>query len=282
MRRKFENTYARAAWLGTLIENEQVDAAARLGWTDPSDPLKRPNLRSAEEIETAWMELEAAVSIQSYARSRLAARLYKDRLRKLQLFRLYARTEERAAKRLQHAFRKLMAHREALRNWRDALNSAAPDPSAMSARLARAAALVQASQRAAHRAALLAALQGKLHVRTRKGLLGGLLGRFEERYVFATDDGPEGAAISWRLHSATRAEQTVPIANIRVHSELRYEFALEAQEGKLGRGKSWLFRAPAQHTMEQWVRNLHALVLDCKYDAEAAASAELVVAVDRV
>ena len=280
--RKFENPYARAAWLGDLIENEQVDAAARLGWVDPSDPFKRPNTRSAKEIEAAWGELEAAVSIQRYARSRLAARLYNDRLRKLQLFRLYARTEQRAAMRMQHAFRRLVARKEALRNWRDALDAATPDVGALSARLARAAALLQASQRAAHRAALLEALRGKLHVRTRRGLLGGWLGRFEERHIFATDDCPEGAAICWRPFSASKTERTVPIANIRVHSELRYEFALEAQDGKLGRGKVFLFRAPAQHTMEQWVRNLHALVVDCKYDVEVADSASAASAVDAI
>lgn len=263
--RNFSTPEARNRFIDDLVENEQVDAAARLGWTDNADPLRRPNPFSAVEIESAWMELEAAVAIQSHARARLAARLYKDRMRKLQLFRLYARTEERAAKKMQEKIRRLLAHKDMMRKWRDTLNAAAAlDPNAISERLARAAALVQTSQRAAHRAALLNSLRGTLHVRTRRGLL---FGRFEEKHVFATDDPGIGAAICWRGATATAAERTVPIASVRVHSELRYEFAIEAHEGKSGGGKSWLFRAPAQHTLEQWMRNLHALVIDGKRDA---------------
>ena len=247
-RRRFRSAEAREEWLNFLVANEQVDAAARLGWTDG----RRPNERTAEQIEHAWLMLEAAVFIQSYARARLAARLYRERLRKLHLFRLYARTEARAARLVQHAYRRLAASRVARRNWRDALDAATPDPKAAAARLLRAAALVQDGQRTAHRAALLAALRGTLHVCTRRFLVG----RFRERFVYATDDGPDGAAICWRPWSATGAERRVPIGTIRVHSEVRYEFALEAATG----GRAWLFRCPAQHTMEQWVRNLHELI----------------------
>ena len=265
MMRAFRSPIARAAWLNFLVANERLDAAAALGWTEEG---RGPSLVSAKQIEQAWRELEAAMAIQSYARARLAARLYSERMRKLRLFRLYARAESRAALQLQWAAKRLLARREAQRKWRTALNTMAPDPNEIAARLARAAALVQYRLRIARRSTLVSELRGTLYELSRRPRGVPFFRRFMERYVYATD-GPEGAAICWQPSSSARRssraaptdapEQRVPIASIvelAVHSEVRYEFILRSSV----RARAWLLRATAQHEMEQWLRHLHELV----------------------
>ena len=295
--RRFRSPIARAAWIDFLIANERDDQAAQLGYTDPFLDPHGKHRPSDAQIERAWLELEAIITVQYHTRAYLENVYYNqhlarqraaemERLRMLKLMELFARSEERAARRLQRAARRMLERRRADERkrraedrWRRMCDAVQPDPgdvfkgmAAMFARAQKARAYQDERKRLlAQRADILTQLNGTLY--ELKGSLSSLFRRFEARHVSVEDDEngvayfcckPSARTMSGVSSAGSRSspwqrpEQKVNVSSIK--KVLAHSYVrYEFVVDTSERKAPWLFRCVSKRDMDRWQRGFHAL-----------------------